>query len=348
MVRAAWVSLMVIGVSGCDPEVPSTTPSPDCTIEVEAGEWSPFSIGETPDWSHAGPVPPRPDGSAFTSRIILPNQVGLEAVYAVEDGGDAPFRIRFAVGSEDTTTAITVAVLINAEMRSFDLQSLSATTGDVPLVDGQAEVDISIPPDSLDPGLNRVDVLNYIHRNGGYRLYIGPTFTIANGTLAAPVLDLMEMEQGTTMSGHATSAYRTFVTHPEWGERYFPRWTGGEDVLEVPTPMVLRIQASTPRSRCEPASENADEVVVLAFRDMEPWTLGPHHRIATRVPQGEQHVARFDLDTAFPDDDEFHHLVIIALTGMTRPTRVDGAGYAPWASTQVVSEIFWGWEPTDG
>ncbi|MBN8612250.1 MAG: hypothetical protein J0L92_16770 [Deltaproteobacteria bacterium] len=244
---------------------------------------------------------------------------------------------------------VTVGVLINGTMRAFRADGVSESLLNVPLFEGHAESLLTIPSSSLDAGLNRVDILNYIHRNGGYRLVAGPTFTVANGSLAEPVFEFADdLEAGSFVASQPTQAFRTFSTHPEWGERLFTLWTGHGDILEVPTPTILRIQPGAPRTRqCAAVDENADEVMVLAFRDMRPLPLGEAERVVVSgLRAGEQRVYRFDLDTTFPDD-EFHHLVIVAFSGLTRPTRVGDGGYAPWASSRIVTELFWGWEPTE-
>jgi hypothetical protein len=250
------------------------------------------------------------------------------------------------VGREDTTTAITVGLLVNAETRPFLHGGESMRLLHAPLDDGRVDLEVTLPPTSLDRGLNRVDVLTYIHRNGGYRLFVTPTFTIASGDFSPPELSVTEgLEERAAASTSWVTAYRSFGSRPDWGERLFATWMSSwGDVLEVPTPVTLRIQPSTHRSLCPPPAGQPDEVVVLAFRDMEPMPLGRYERIRAIVSDGEERVARFDWDTSFPDQ-EFHHLAIVALTGFSRPTRVEEAELAPWVRTQVVTEVFWGLPP---
>lgn len=341
--RTVWL-LAFIGGCGDVPLPPGADPV--CTHEVDT-QWNPLAIGVAPDWSHAGPIPPRTDDAAISMRVVLPAQVGLHSVYPVEAGQPAPFRLRYVIGREDTTTDVTVTILVNAGMRPFLYLGEAVTRTTMPVTDGHVEMEIALPPSSMDDGLNRIDVLTFIHRNGGYRLVMGPIFTIAYQSLEEQHFSATEgVRSEPSSSSVGISGYRTLSSSPDSGERYFPRYTGFDDVLEPTTPMTLRIHSWTPRSGCEPLAQNADEVVIVAFRDMEPFPLGEWGRIATVVPRGEQRVARFDLDTSFPDE-EFHHLVVVALTGMTRPTRVAGAGLAPWAGTGIVTEIFWGWQPTE-
>jgi len=294
-------------------------------------------------------VEERPAGGAFDVSLWYPATVSAyQALYPISEGSNVPFRIRYRVGQEDTTTAVTALVLVDGRVAHVQHHDEVVSRVAVPLPIGHAITDtITIPAAELRPGLNRVDLVHFIHRNGGFRALLGPSFTVANGSVdGRPVADSPDLESGTYAPGWQTIAYRTIAAAPELGETPFVLWTPAAGILDTPTHLSVRLQANSPRSSCEPYGDNPDELMLIAFRDMEPVPMGDLDRVMARIPRGEQRIFRFDFHPDFPED-EFHHYVIIELAGFSRSARRDSGGLTPWTQASIVTEVFWGWRPSE-
>jgi len=343
---AALVAAVFVGLVGCSPsngplrlECEPVPPPTFVPARVDDPTWI-----VDPRW-----VEERPEGAAFHVSIWFPDEVGIQPVYPIMEGSSAPLRVRYRVGREDTTTAITLLVVVDGRRVEVEHGTELVSRVEVPLPLGHAITDpVTIPANALQPGLNRVDLIHFIHRNGGFRAIVGPTLTIANGSLdERPVRDTPGLEAGTYAPGWQTLAYRTIAVAPELGETPFILWTPAVGNLDNPTHVSVRLQANTLRSGCEPHADNPDELMLIAFRDMEPVPIGERERVTATIPRGEQRIVRFDFHPDFPED-EFHHYVVIQLAGLSRPTRAgELAGRTPWTQATIVSEVFWGWHPPE-
>jgi len=332
---------------GCESAPGPVPPAYECEV-VPPAAFDPV-LTEAPTWER-GPrwVDERPAGSAFEVLVWLPGEVGAQPIYAVSEGTNIPFRLRFGVGEDDTTTAVTTVVLLEGRAVSVIHDGAMVSRIEVPLPLGHAVTSpITIPASELGSGLNRIDLLYFIHRNGAFRALIGSGFTVANGSAEGHAFaETPGLDNGVYEPGWQTRSYRTIAVAPELGETPFPLWTPTAGNLDNPTHVSIRLQANSPRSGCEPLEGNPDEMMLVAFRDMEPIPLGDVERVTVTIPRGEQRIFRFDFHPDFPED-EFHHYVIIQLAGFSRPVRRESGAGAPWATSRVVSEVFWGWHPPE-
>lgn len=293
------------------------------------------------------PVPfARPPGSQVYTVVWLPEDYNTDSVYPLNPGEDLVFRMREMVGVDvGAVGPMALYVLVEGRPTEVSVEGVVGTRVSIDLAagGGLAEFEITVPATALAPGLSNIDVLLFFTLDGRLSLQNGPTFSVANGSLAPqPYEDSLAFERGVFVPDAPARAFRTSREHPERGELYFSRWVPFVGALEDPTDMILRLQPSAPWSACPGTSER---VAVLAFRDTNPVPLGDADRLFAELQAGEQKVHRFSLPL-WPDTSP-HHFAVVAVTGVGVPARTVGGGQAPSHIVNILNQLWWGDWPTD-
>ncbi len=338
--RCAAAGLLVLTAYSC-----ASPPDERCDY-VEEASFEPQPLGAVPEWYGSG-YESRPIGGGFYVRSLLPWTYGRESVYSVQRGDPARVRLSFAAGTEDVTTAVTLFVLVEGRAIEVLADGLLGRRVEVGFEGGLGAVEIEIPPGALAPGLNQVDLLYFGHRRGNWRLFVGTPFTVANGSIEPQTYeDTPDLAAGTYVPNQPTSAFRNVPLAPAAEEAPFGSWTPAVGSLADPTPVILRIQASSLWATC-PRSEDEeprlDRVMVVGFRDLEPEPLGGLDRLVATLPVGEQRVYRYDM-ALFPAGEQ-HNYTAVVLSGFGRPARMNDGIEAPWVWSRPLIQVWWGWSP---
>lgn len=317
----------------------ASPPDPRCSF-VDEATFAPEPLGTRPEWWGSAPI-----GDPFGS-VLLPRDYARAAVYPLAIGDPAYARLSFAVGTAEGTVAVTVFVLVEGRAVEVLADGVLMRGIELGLGGGDAEVEITILPSALSPGLNQVDLLYFAHRSGNWRLFHGMPFTIANGSLDPQVYeDTPDLELAPYEPYEPTRAYRAVPAGPI-EEAGFGLWSSALGALPDPTLVTLRVQAGSLWASCpRPEGEDArlDRVMLVAFRDLEPAPLGDLDRLVATLPMGEQRVYRYELPL-FPAGER-HNYTVAALSGFGRPARMANGDVAPWAGAMPVIQVWWGWWP---
>lgn len=332
--RTASMVTACLAVGAC-----VSPPDPRCSF-VDEATFEPEPLGTPPEWWGTPPL-----GDGFGS-VLLPRDYARAAVYPLALGDPAYARLSFGVGTADVTVAVTVFVLVEGRAVEVLADGVPIRRIDLGLGGGSAEVEITIPPSALSPGLNQVDLLYFAHRSGNWRLYPGMPFTVANGSLAPQVYeDTPDLELAPYAPYEPTVAYREVPAGPI-EEARFGAWTPAAGSLPDPTLVTLRVQAGSLWAMCtrsEGEGARLDRVMLVAFRDLEPEPLGEIDRLVATLPMGEQRVYQYEFPL-FPAGEQ-HNYTVAALSGFGRPARMANGTEAPWAGAVPVIQVWWGWSP---
>ncbi len=332
------VVVLLLAACSCAAPTPSEyicSPTIDTTFE-------PLPLGTPPVWRDPG-FGIRPPGVSIDHGVWLPWDYADSSVYPLSMGDLVYARLVFGVGPDDVTEAITSYVLIEGRVAEVVVDGVRTRRIEVPLRDGLAQIPFTIPASELAPGLNQVDVIHFLHRRGNWRLLVSSPFTVANGSLEPQLYeDTPGLERAPYMPDSTTRAYRRIDSEPRVPEAGIITWVPIARPLDDPTTITLRIQATSPWSRC-PGDARLDRMVIVAFRDLEPVPMGELDRIVATLPAGEQRVYRYEM-ALFPPGEQ-HNYSVAVLGGFGRPARTVYGGEAPWVVTDELIQVWWGWSP---
>jgi hypothetical protein len=317
-----------------------------CEPELTAA-FEPRPLGSEPEW-----FPPRsplalerPAENWVLTHLWLPWNYNRSSWYPVEEGDSVYFRLRFLAGV-DFDRAEEAMALVFVEGRPVEalvggerVQQIEA-----PLVDGVGETPVIVlPPETLGPGLNQVNVITIYRlngRNGPTSFRPGGVFTVANGSTEPQPYspDTPGLEEAVHREDEPARVYRVSSENPELGEQSFPYANRNHGIVEDSLSLVLRMRSTSPWATSCPGAE--ERMAVVAVLDGEPTSMGDLDDIFVTLGAEEERVHRFE--RPLWSDGEEHLWGLFAFTGFGRPARQHHGGPAPWQNPQeMLTSIQW-------
>lgn len=305
--KLARNALMVtVLAAGCG--LDGTTQEPYCYTEPSTA-FAPRPRDEAPVWDASLE---RPIDGVMT-RLVLPSAFSRSAYYSIEEGDDAPFRMHFLVG-QTTRASNAVRVACFVEGRAIDL-GLESPLGPstVVLSEGISVVEISVPPDVLEPGLNQVNVFATYEIDAKPVTFQLDAFTIANGSLAP------QTYEDTPLAVSPPNVPSTF-TDPSNGRLTPIDSSFGTRVshLRGNLDVVVRVGPAAPDVEC---AGGFDRFAVVALRDGLPTPIAPFDRIVLTLNAGERRA--FEHRIPLWSDTAHHQYFVWTLPGLGRAARRD-------------------------
>lgn len=255
LTAANLIATMMAALASCDDTDPRRLDPAMCAPVLDEG-LAPAAAGP-PRWEPP-PYPfARPPGTQTESGLLLPENFNTTSYYPIEVGTGAHFRLQFMIGQE-ISELHHVYVYVLVEGRPVEVLAEGADSTPRIVVDiasGLADVEVEIPPEALQPGLNQVDLAQVFHIGDRYLFGRANSFTVANGTAAYAAPPETELPPGEFAPGAIAQVFRMGEGSTAEDELFFRLYRSSHGPLPDPLQLVPRLQPTSPWSTCAGAED---------------------------------------------------------------------------------------------